>query len=117
MSIHSCRDVSNAEKLDYLRHSLKDGSAKAVIEGLLQKVLGSNCITQGEIRSTKANSSNPRHVQKICEAPSLKDGSGKELKRLHDTVQLTPARPQGDGSRSLWSLHHIELKLDQTTML
>ncbi len=31
VSIHSRRDVSNAEKLAYLRHSLKDGSAKARI--------------------------------------------------------------------------------------
>ncbi len=35
VSIHSRRDVSNAEKLAYLRHSLKDGSAKAVIERIV----------------------------------------------------------------------------------
>ncbi len=77
--------VSNAEKLAYLRHSLKDGSAKA---GLSQS--GDQYLEA--IASLKARYDRPRlihqtHVQKICEAPSLKDGSGKELRRLHDTVQ------------------------------
>ena len=34
MSIHSCSVLADSEKLVYLQHSLKDGSAKHVIEGL-----------------------------------------------------------------------------------
>ena len=34
MSVDKHSDISNTEKLVYLRHSLKDGSAKNVIEGL-----------------------------------------------------------------------------------
>ena len=36
ISIHSRPGLSDAEKLVYLRHSLKDGTAKGVIEGLSQ---------------------------------------------------------------------------------
>ena len=36
MSIHSRSNLSDSEKLVYLRHLLKDGSAKNVIEGLLR---------------------------------------------------------------------------------
>ena len=36
ISIHSRKDISDAEKLAYLRHALKDGSARSVIEGLSQ---------------------------------------------------------------------------------
>ena len=36
VSINSRSHLSDSEKLVYLRHSLKDGSAKGVIEGLLR---------------------------------------------------------------------------------
>ncbi len=65
MSIHSRRDISNAEKT--VRHSLKDGSARAVIEGLSQS--GDQYLEA--IASLKARYDRPK-------APSLKDGSGKD---------------------------------------
>ena len=34
VSIHSCSALLDSEKLVYLQHSLKDGSAKGVLEGL-----------------------------------------------------------------------------------
>ena len=34
IAIHECSSLSDTEKLVYLRHSLKDGAAKKVIEGL-----------------------------------------------------------------------------------
>ncbi len=34
ISVHDRSDISNAEKLVYLRHAVKDGSAKHVVEGL-----------------------------------------------------------------------------------
>ena len=119
VSIHSRRDVSNAEKLAYLRHSLKDGSAKAAIEGLSQS--GDQYLEA--IASLKARYDRPRlihqtHVQKICEAPSLKDGSGKELRRLHDTVQqhLRALKAMDQDPSGAFITSMMELKLDQTTM-
>ena len=58
------------------------------------------------------------HVHMILEAPSLKDGSGKELRRLHDTVQqhlralkAMDYEPSGPFITSV-----LELKLDVNTM-
>ena len=88
VAIHDRTSISDAEKLVYLRHSLKDGSAKSVIEGLSRS---------GEqyaeaIESLKSRYSRPRlihqtHVRKIYEVPGMREGTGKELRRLHDTVQ------------------------------
>ena len=46
VAVHDLTHLSNAEKLAYLRHSLKDGAAKGIIEGLSKS---------GE-QSTKAHS-------------------------------------------------------------
>ena len=81
-------DISNTEKLVYLRHSLKDGSAKNVIEGLSH----SGDQYEEAIDTIKARYDRPQvihqtHVRKIYEMPSLMDGSGKELRRFHDTAK------------------------------
>ena len=34
VSVHDCPHLPNAEKFAYLRHSLKDGAAKNITEGL-----------------------------------------------------------------------------------
>ena len=88
ISVDQRSDISDAEKLVYLRHSLKDGSAKNVIEGLSH----TGDQYKEAIESLKARYDRPRiihqtHVRKIYEVPSLKDGSGKELRRFHDTVK------------------------------
>ena len=80
VSVDSRADISNTEKLVYLRHALKDGSAKNVIEGLSH----SGDQYKEAIDSLKARYDRPRiihqaHVRKIYEVPSLTDGSGKEL--------------------------------------
>ena len=58
------------------------------------------------------------HVRMILEAPSLKEGSGRELQRLHDTVQqhlralkTMDCEPPGPFVTSI-----LELKLDSNTM-
>ena len=106
------------EKLAYLRNSLKDGSAKGIIDGLS---------TSGEfydeaIETLKAQYNLPRlvhqsHVRTILEAPSLKEGTGREIRRLHDTVQqhlralkLMGCKPSGPFITSI-----LELKLDSNT--
>lgn len=120
VSVHSRKDISDAEKLTYLRYSLKNGSAKSVIESLSQA---------GEqypeaIESLKGRYDKPRlihqaHVKKIYEVPSSKDGSGKELRRLHDTVQqhLRALKAMGEEPSGAFVTSILELKLDQMTMI
>ena len=86
-AIHSKHQLSNADKLTYLRHALKEGAARHVIEGLSQA--GDNypeaidCLRK---RYDRPRLIHRAHVQAILNASPLKTGSGKELRRLHDTV-------------------------------
>ena len=77
--------VDDAEKLTYLRQALKDESAWHVIVGLsqtaksyeeaikyLQECYGRPCLIH------------QAHLRAIIDAPSIKDGNGRELRRLHD---------------------------------
>ena len=54
----------------------------------------------------------------IVEAPSLKDGSGKELRRLHDVVQqhIHALKSLGHDPPGPFITSLIELRLDATTM-
>ena len=119
ISVHSRKNVANAEKLAYLRHSLKDGQAKSVIEGLSQ----SGDQYAEAIESLKARYDRPRlihqaHARKIYEAPNLKDGSGKEIRRLHDSVQqhLRALKAMGEEPSGAFITSILELKLDQATI-
>ena len=116
VSVNSQTVLSDSEKLVYLKHALKDGSANKVIEGLSRT--GDHY--QEAIELLKSRYNHPRlihqtHVQKILEAPCLRDGTGKELRRLYDTVQQhLRALTAIDCEPSVTSV--IELKLDQNTM-
>ena len=119
ISVDKCSDISNTEKLVYLRHSLKDGSAKNVIEGL------SHSADQYKeaIDSLKARYDRPRiihqtHVREIYQVPSLKDGSGKELRRFHDTIKqhLRALRAMKEEPTGSFITALLELKLDKDTM-
>ena len=112
-------DISDTEKLVYLRHSLKDGSAKNVIEGLSH----SGDQYKEAIDSLKARYDRPRiihqtHVRRIYEVPSLKDDSGKELRRFHDTVQqhLRALKAMKEDPTGSFITALLELKLDKDTM-
>ena len=119
ISIHDQSHLSNAEKLVYLQQAVKNGSAKSVIEGLSR----SRESYKEAIDCLKTRFNHPHllhhaHVRKIVEAPSLKDGSGKELRRLHDTIQqhlralkAIDAEPDESLVTSV-----IELKLNVETM-
>ena len=119
VAIHSQADLPEAQKLAYLRQALKDGSAKSTIEGLSRS--GEQ---YGEaVECLRARYDRPRlihqaHVRKIIEAPSLKDGTGKELRRLHDTAQqhlrALKAMKKEPSAPFITSL--LEMKLDPTTM-
>lgn len=119
ISIHSRSSLSDSEKLVYLQHSVKDGSAKWVIEGLSR----SGAYYSEAIESLKLRYDRPRlihqtHVRMILEATSVKDGTGKELRCLHDTVQqhLRALRAMGYEPSGAFLTSVLELKLDTTTM-
>ena len=99
----------------YLQQAIKKGSAKNAIEGLSHTADNYN----EAVSYLKMRYDHPRliyrtHVQKIVDAPSLKDSGGKELCRLYDTIlQHVRALKSMDGDLTgafLTSI--IELKLD-----
>jgi len=81
VSVHDRSNLSPAEKLTYLKHAVKDGPAKHVVEGLS----GSGDQYKEAVDCMRKRYDRPRllhqaHVRAIINAPSLKDGSGKELR-------------------------------------
>ena len=116
ISVHDRPNLSDPEKLVYLQQSLKNGSAKSAIEGLSHS---GEYYTEA-VECLKSRYDRPRlihqtHVRVILEAP---DGSGKELRRLHDVVQqhlralkAMDYEPSGPFITSV-----LELKLDVNTM-
>ena len=119
VSVHDRKSLSDAEKLVYLQQAINKGSAKNVIEGLSRS--GKN---YGEAVDTlKSRYNRPRiihrtHVQRIVDASILKDGTGKELRRLHDTIlqHLRALKTLGHEPSSTFITSVLELKLDQSTM-
>ena len=119
VAIHDRTDISDTEKLVYLRHAIKDGTAKNVIEGLSRS--GEHYAEAIGCLKTRYN--RPRlihqtHVRRISEFPALRDGSGKELRRLHDTVlqHLRALKSIGHEPSGSFITSLLELKLDQNTM-
>ena len=81
ISVHNRPSLSDSEKLVYLQHALKDGSAKRVIEGLSRSgehyTEAIECLT---LRYDRPRLIHQTHVKMILEAPPLKEGTGKELR-------------------------------------
>ena len=119
VSVHDRSSLSDSEKLVYLQHSLKDGSAKNVIEGLSRS--GDNyseAVDCLQARFDRPPLIHQTHVRMIAEAPALKDGTGKELRRLHDTTQqhLRALKAMGYDPPGPFITSLLELKLDTNTM-
>ena len=116
VAVHGRTTLTDSEKLAYLRHALKGSSARSVIEGLSRS--GEHydeAITCLKSRYNRPRLIHQAHVRKMLETPNLKDGSGKELCRLHDTAQ--------QHLRALKAIGHepsgafmTELKLDTNTI-
>ena len=120
IAVHNRTHLSDTEKLEYLRHSLKDGAAKGTVEGLS---CSGDKYTKA-IRCQKARYNRPKlihqaHIKMIVDIPSLKDGSGKELRRLHDTAQqhICALKALGNEPDSPFITSFLQLKLDPTTLL
>lgn len=119
ISVHDRKNLSDSEKLVYLQHALKDGSAKQIIEGLSRS---GEHYTEA-IECLQSRYDRPRlihqtHVRMIIEASGLKDGNGKEIRRLHDTVQqhLRALKAMGHDPPGSFITSVLELKLDTDTM-
>lgn len=118
VAVHNRTDISDSEKLVYLRHSVKDGSAKGVIEGLSRSgehyAEAVECLTS---RYDRPRLIHQAHVRKILEVPALKEGSGRELRHLHDTVlqHLRALKAMGYEPSGPFITSALELKLDTTT--
>ena len=119
VSVHNRTGLSDSEKLVYLQHALKSGSAKHTIEGLSRT--GEHYAEAVECLCSRYD--RPRlihqtHVRMIIESPGLKDNSGKELRRFHDTMQqhLRALKAMGNEPPGAFVTSLLELKLDTDTM-
>lgn len=98
---------------------MQEGSAKHVIEGLSRS---GECYDEAN-ECLKSRYNRPRfihqtHVRKIMETPPIKEGTGKELRRFHDTVQqhLRALKAMDHDPSGAFVTSILELKLDQDTM-
>ena len=107
------------EKLVYLQQAIKNGPTKTAIEGLSRSANHYSDV----IECLRSHFDRPRlihreHVRRITSISPLKDGTGKELRKLHDTIL--------QHTRALKTMKHvpsktfltslIELKLDAGTL-
>ena len=119
ISVHDRTNISEPEKLVYLQQALKDGSAKHTIEGLSRSGNQYNetvdCLQQ---RYDRPRLIHRTHVQMIVEIPPLKEGTGREIRRLHDKVQqhLRALKSMGKEPPGSFITSVLELKLDASTM-
>ena len=116
ISVHERTSLADSEKFVYLQQALRNGSARSSIDGLSQS--GDNY--SEAIACLKARFDRPRlihkgHVKMILEAPSLKEGNGKELR---DAVQqhMRALKSMGYEPSGPFITSALELKLDDTTM-
>ena len=119
VSVHGRTNLSNSEKLVYLQQALKGGVAKQAIEGLSKS--GDNY--EEAVKCLQERYDRPRfihqtHVKRILETPPLRDGSGRELRRLHDVVlqHLRALKSMEYDPSGPFVTSMLELKLDSATM-
>ena len=119
MSVHNRPSLSDSEKLVYLQSALKDGAAKRTIEGLSRSgEYFAEAIECLESRYDRPRLIHQTHIRMILEATPLKDGTGKEVRRLHDIVQqhLRALKAMDYEPAGPFITSVLELKLDASTM-
>lgn len=120
VSIDQRTNLSDAEKFVYLQQALRGGSAKGVIQGLS----GTGDHYAKAVECLKSRYDRPRlihqsHVKTILDIPAvLKEGNGRELRRLHDTLlqHLRALNAADCDPLSQFITSIIQLKLDQNTL-
>ena len=85
--VHNRMNIPKEEKLMYLQNVIKDKTAKSLIAGFTKL---SDHYDEA-VKCLQERYDHPRqihqtHVRHIVEAPPLKDGTGKEIRALHDLV-------------------------------
>ena len=118
-SVHNCTSLSKAEKLVYLQQAIRNGSARIAIEGLShseEQYDEAVCCLKG--RYSRPRLIHRAHVRTIMNTPPLKDGSGRELRRLHDILQqhLRALKTMKSEPDPFFVTSVIELKLDESTL-
>ena len=119
IAIHSKEQLTDAEKLSYLKDSLKSGPARHVIEGLTQTSGNyAEAIACLQSRYDRPRLIHQAHVRAVTETPPLKVGNGKELRRIHDVINqhMRAINTMRSNSLEAFVTSVIELKLDQTSM-
>ena len=119
VAVHDKPQLADPDKLAYLRHAVKDGTARHVIEGLSHSANNyKEAIECLQNRYDRPRLIYREHVRAILDATTLKEGNGRELRRLHDTVsqhlralKAMKLEPSGPFVTAI-----LELKLDQGTM-
>ena len=80
VSVHDQTSLTPSKKLTYLKRSVKDGSARHVVEGLSgsgdQYTEAVDCLRQ---RFDRPRLLHQAHVRAVVNATSVKDGSGKAV--------------------------------------
>lgn len=121
VSVHDRTKILKEEKLMYLylQNAIKDKTAKNLIAGLTK----SSDHYDEAIKCLQERYDRPRqihqtHVRLIVEAPSLKDGTGKEIRALHDLVvqHLRALKSLGHEPSQAFITSLLEMKFDSTTM-
>ena len=116
--MHS-KHIPDSDKLVYFCQALQVGASSHVIEGLSSSgneyQEGIDCLRD---RYDKPCLLHRIHVLEIIGAPALKDGSGKELRCLHDNLNqyLRVLRAMNYEPYGPFVTALIEEKLDKTTM-
>ena len=103
----------------YLQNAIQDKTAKSLIAGLTK----SSEHYDEAIKCLQERYDRPRqihltHVRCIVEAPPLKDGTGKEIRALHDFVvqHLRALKSLGHEPSQAFITSLLEMKLDSTMM-
>ena len=87
VSVHDRATIPKEEKLMYLQNAIKDKTAKSLIAGLMKSSEhfdeAIKCLQEGY---NCPHQIHQKHICRIVEAPPLKDGTGKEIRALHNLV-------------------------------
>ena len=117
-AIHNNKKLHDAQKLTYLRDAVERGPAKKVIQGLAHSAgtyqEAVKCLQQ---RFDRPRFIHQKHVKTIVEIPTVKAGTGRELRQLHDVVSQhvrSLRTVKGDTFETFMS-SLIEMKLDQAS--
>ena len=103
----------------YLQQAIRNGSARIAIEGLShsgEQYDEAVCCLKG--RYSRPRLIHRADVRTIMNTPPLKDGSGRELRRLHDVLQqhVRALKTMKSEPDPFFVTSVIELKLDESTL-